>query len=200
MGQVDDSATELDSEITDSDSDDLDDFETDDGGIDNLVRILDSRLLSALSCNLDLAARLIPKIHHLFNGGKDALGGKFAGSNCRNGTNEQQENESTNYEATSGGSSSAPIDQNLPPSSRLRKHGRDSGDNYGGRKDNNSKKPRGDPDGSPDDDPSPAGSTGGLPDFACHFHKLDPTKYGPWTDRKYKQCTGSSITELRRIK
>ncbi|KAE9366629.1 hypothetical protein N431DRAFT_562011 [Stipitochalara longipes BDJ] len=36
--------------------------------------------------------------------------------------------------------------------------------------------------------------------FACHFHKLDPRKYGPWTDIKYDKCSSSHITQLRHIK
>ncbi|PMD31495.1 hypothetical protein L207DRAFT_189298 [Hyaloscypha variabilis F] len=39
-----------------------------------------------------------------------------------------------------------------------------------------------------------------MPYFACHFYKLDPVKYGIWTDIKYEKCPGSRITELRRIK
>lgn len=36
--------------------------------------------------------------------------------------------------------------------------------------------------------------------FACPFYKLDPGKYGPWTDIKFKSCPGFHFTELRYIK
>jgi hypothetical protein len=60
--------------------------------------------------------------------------------------------------------------------------------------------PNGDPGGDPGDDPSLTEVPGGPPDFACHFHKLDPIKYGPWTDSKYGKCHASTIKALRRIK
>jgi len=56
------------------------------------------------------------------------------------------------------------------------------------------------PGGEPGDDPSLVEPPNTLPNFACHFFKLDPRKYGPWTGSKYEKCPGSRITELRRIK
>ncbi|PMD33108.1 hypothetical protein L207DRAFT_175446 [Hyaloscypha variabilis F] len=59
--------------------------------------------------------------------------------------------------------------------------------------------PGDDPRDEPGDEPTPAESRD-KPNFACHFYKLNPGKYGIWTDDKYKECPGSRITELRRIK
>jgi len=56
-----------------------------------------------------------------------------------------------------------------------------------------------DPGDETGDEPAPAESLD-IPNFACPFYKLDPGKYGIWTDDKYKECPGSRITELRRIK
>ncbi len=36
--------------------------------------------------------------------------------------------------------------------------------------------------------------------FACHFYKLDPRKYGPWTDLKFASCPSLHVTKLRYIK
>ena len=36
--------------------------------------------------------------------------------------------------------------------------------------------------------------------FACPYNKFNPRKYGPWTDKKFKDCPGSSIPELCKIK
>ncbi len=37
--------------------------------------------------------------------------------------------------------------------------------------------------------------------FACHFHKYDPGKYGPWAGKKFKQCLGlTAEKEFRHIK
>jgi hypothetical protein len=45
-------------------------------------------------------------------------------------------------------------------------------------------------------------SSTALKVFACPYHKWDPRKYGPWTDKKFKHCPSSCITgtELRGIK
>lgn len=62
-------------------------------------------------------------------------------------------------------------------------------------------------DRSPDEPEKPGGSSNakrprqtlhkGTVTFACHFHKHDPEKYGPWTDRKYRGCVAPSVPERR---
>jgi hypothetical protein len=36
--------------------------------------------------------------------------------------------------------------------------------------------------------------------FACHFHKRNPAKYGPWTHQKYLPCIAPCVFALHRIK
>ncbi len=74
------------------------------------------------------------------------------------------------------------------------------------RRGKNGKGPQRNPDRNPDDpgedpgdEPASAGSIN-VPNFACHFYKLDPVKYGIWTDIKYENCPGSRIKELRHIR
>lgn len=78
-----DSATKFDSENTESN-----DSEPDDGGINEVVQRLNCGLLSVLSGDLDLAARLIPKIHDLLNGEDEAGFLSFSRSSQQNFVND----------------------------------------------------------------------------------------------------------------
>jgi len=98
------------------------------------------------------------------------------------------------------GSYSTPIESNLPFTQRSRKHSLNYGDRNQGGKGQDFKKLREDATGSRDGVSSTGGSQRYPPNFACHFYKLNWKKYSPWADQKYEKCTGSRITELRRIK
>jgi hypothetical protein len=194
------SVTDIDSETTESDEDgqgsSVPNSET--GRTGEVLRALESHLISALRRDLPLAARLIPKIHDLVHNA-DAIGSfMLSGFNGHGNTSEQQNTGSSASQQGSESHSSSLISQNGFP--RSSKHSRESGGSEDGEEDSNSKKPKRDPDPSPDDDPSPQGNSIRSPNFACHFHKHNHTKYGAWTEPKYKHCPGLSLTELRRIK
>jgi hypothetical protein len=95
----------------------------------------------------------------------------------------------------------APVDRTLPSTSLSQKHGCNSGESDGEEEDSKSKKPRRDAADDLDCDSS-MGSALDTPNFACHFHKRNWKKYGPWTSRRYGKCIDSriSVTTLRRIK
>lgn len=237
------SATEADSDTTESDLGAPNGSGPDDGGMRAVIRHLDFRLLSVLIGDLDLAAHLIPKVRGLLNGEAAASILNSSESSQDNSRSDEDDEGSNGKQRASGSSSSAPTNGNLPSNSSKRKHGRgsansdereegkrsktsrrgserNSGDNpdqspdpdsHGSPKDDATKDPSKDPDKSPDnpgwdpggdpgDDPSLTLPLDPLPNFACPFYKLDPRKYGPWTDTKFEKCPGSRITELRRIK
>ncbi|KIN03488.1 hypothetical protein OIDMADRAFT_26180 [Oidiodendron maius Zn] len=239
------SATDA-SDDTESDQDGSNWSGPDDGGISEVVRMLDCRLLSLLTGNLDLASLLIPKIHYLLNTEDDLEIVRILSSFDQTGI-DYLENKGPAVTQRTFGVPSRAVNQNSNSNSSLQKHGRDSGGSNGAGEGSNSKRPRrqidetpsadpsgnsdgdpvdnrgsesgeipsndvvrdptgdkrrdpNDPDRDPGDDPSCVEISDTPPDFACHFHKLNPLKYGPWTDRKYEKCPGSRITELRRIK
>jgi hypothetical protein len=236
------SATDIDSQNTESD-----DSASDAGRINEVIHMLDIHLVSVLSGNLDLAARMIPKIHYLLDG-EDAGNPAFLGSRNQDFFSHHGGERSKGKQGTSGGTSSALANRNAHSSSSSQKHGRGSEDSNGrGEGDDPNKKPRResnrnsgnggntvpggnpagapnsnpvenpseDPDGvigdntdivpsgrDPDDpgaDPAPVDLPDEPPDFACHFHKRDYIKYGPW-NKKYAMCVSSRMTQLRRIK
>ena len=239
-----DSTTDFDSQNTESDSSGSSEEPT-----NEVVKNLDCRLLSVLNGNLDLAARLMPKIHNLLNE-EDRL--PSIGNSVfqhENRLSNVKSKGSNGKQMVSGDSSSAPTSKNGPSEGSPQKHGRGSEECDGQEEGNSSnckrhrqgseggsedthggdsegdpvenpgadtvgtpgddtfshpygapdKNPE-DPGGDPGDDPSLAESLDNVPNFACHFYKLDPIKYGPWTDNKYEKCPGSRITALRRIK
>jgi hypothetical protein len=212
-----------------------------------VIHMLDIHLVSVLSGNLDLAARLIPKIHDLLDG-EDAGNPDFLGSRNQDFFSHHGGERSKGKQGASGGTSSALANRNAPSSSSPQKHGRGSEDSNGrGEGNDPNKKPRREsdrnsgnsgntvPDGNPARTPnsnpveSPSDDPGGIigdntdivpygrdpdnpgedpapmdppdepPDFACHFHKRDHIKYGPW-NKKYAMCVSSRMTQLRRIK
>lgn len=165
----------------------------------DVTRILESHLFSVLHSNLDLAARLIPKILDRVHTGYEA---DFRTATKPNGEEKGSEegNSGPETQQPSEGSSSITVSRDPYFTSRSQKHDRDSGESDDEEKDSSSKKPRRDGGGDPDDDPGSMGTPRDTPNFACHFHKLNPRKYGPWTDQRYEKCTASRIKQLRRIK
>jgi hypothetical protein len=157
----------------------------------NLIRNLESHLLYILRDNLDLATRLIPEFHRriyiqFFRNGEDY---RSAASH------EHTSYTSPQGQPTTSSNSSTNASPNVEPLKRGRGSEKDEEDNGEG-----SKRPRREPGKVPEDFP---GSISGLqPTFACHFHKLNPSKYGgsPWADRRFRYCPVPRPTELRRMK
>lgn len=233
-----DSSTNFDNESTGPDS-----SSSDDGDVNEVVHLIEYHLLSIFSVDLDLAARLIPKIHAQLNGDNKLSSVPSVVAHHQKNLNYVNNGRSSGEQRTYGQSSTATTNKQVP-----QKHGRDcadpdeqgDGDNCkrhrGGSDEDNADTPKGntdgdssetpgadpggsssndstpnspddgsskspdDPNGDPGDDPNSAGSSESLPNFACHFYKLDFVKYGPWTDKKYEKCPTSRITDLRRIK
>jgi len=115
------SATDIDSQNTESD-----DSASDARGINEVIHMLDIHLVSVLSGNLDLAARLIPKIHDLLDG-EVAGNPAFLGSRNQDFFSHHGGEQSKGKQGTSGGTSSALTNRNAPSSSSPQKHGRGSG-------------------------------------------------------------------------
>jgi hypothetical protein len=107
-----DTATEIESENTESDS-----SGSDDEGTNDVIKLLDSRLLLVLNGHLDLAARLLPEIHDLLDD-DDELG-EFIHANLEHqkGIIHSKGQGLAGHQAASGGSSSSPraITQVLAP-------------------------------------------------------------------------------------
>lgn len=169
-----DSATEVDNESTESDLDGSDGSGSEDVGTRAVIQLLDIRLLSIVSGDLDLAARLLPKIHHLLNGDDTTGVLSLTNSLRKNTINDQDDEGSKGKQRESESSASAPGNRNSGSGSSPRKHGRGSGDSSGrGQGSNSNKRPRrggggssgNTPDGGPSGDPDegPANDPGGSP-------------------------------------
>jgi hypothetical protein len=191
------SATDVDSENTESDQEESDGPESDGEGMGSVTQVLESHLFSVLGSNL--AALLIPKIYDYVNKEDSTEFRKFSKTNGDEGSSGKDNSGSTETQQPSEDFSATSSHQDQSSNSRSQKRGRDSGESEGEEEYSNSKKPRRDP-GDPDDGPSPESGPLDRLNFACHFHKLDPMKYRAGGSQKYGKCTGSRITELRRIK
>ena len=151
----------------------------------SLTSLLDSRLLVALGHDLELAARLIPRIH-------DLIQYSFVSESATVRVVPAQGVGST------GQTSAAAISDNSRTASRTargtnlkhRKNEHDSEEEEEEtRRNKRSKRPR-------KWDPNSSRPRG----FACPFHRKDPEKYGLTNGLKYRTCIGPGPIELRRIK
>jgi hypothetical protein len=194
-----DSATDVDTESTDSGEDGSVSSDSDNDDMSDTTRILESHLFSLLHFNLNVAARLVPRIHYLVNNEYEAGFGRVTKLNDEEKGNGAGKS-GPDTQRPSQDSSSRMVGRDASFNKRPQKHDRDSGESDGEEKNDNFKKPRRDGGGDPDDDPSAGESSREPQNFACHFHKLNPIKYGPWADKRYEKCTGSRIPEIRRIK
>jgi len=158
-------------------------------GYVNPMQILESHLMYLLKDHLNLAAHLIPEIHWRvhFEPPEDVEGYNSAQSH-EQGTNKSTQEPSA---TPSNGSTTA------NPSSRPLKRARSLEGNEEDNRDG-AKRPR--PNPGPVSRYFASGRSGRQPTFACHFHKFDPRKYGPLTDRGFRTCAGPGPLELRRIK
>jgi hypothetical protein len=170
-----DTAIEIESENTESEG-----SGSDDGGINDVIRLLDSRLLSVLNDHLDLAARLLPEIHDLLDD-EDEFG-TFMHANLghqkgiihstnqgladHRGSFETSPFADLRYEGSlshpkiqalagnqqaSGGSPSDPGNDNTSSGSSLQKRAHDSGGSKGNGEGSGSKRARREPDRDTDD-------------------------------------------------
>ena len=180
---------------------DDDDSQSDEGNLNaeptlglrnaNTIRILESDLLYVLREHLNIAAHLIPQIHRALNIElpRDTEG-YYSTPFYEHTTNPSAQGPSPI--SSNGGLNPIP---NAEPRKHERSSDEDDEDNGDG-----SKRPR-------QDSGEILGNFSGRisrrrPTFACHFHKLNPDKYGgrAWTDRKFRTCIGPGPTELRRLK
>lgn len=144
--ELSDNATDLDSWAAESDNSGSDDEE-----INDVIQMLDIRLVSVLGGDLDIAARLIPKIHDLLDSDLDAGIPNFSEPFDQDYTSHQGGGGSKGKQKASGGSPSAPSNQNASSGSSPQKHGRaseDSNERRDGR--NSNKRPRREPDRNSD--------------------------------------------------
>ncbi len=177
--------TDLGSDITSStgEENNHDDFMESES--ESLTALLDSRLFAVLGHDLELAARLIPRIHALIHcsfASEDTAVTVVPSQDP--GETAQTSPRSVNGSALTASSSVKRTDL------QRRKHKRYSDEEDDSRRNDGSKRSR------KGFEPDPSRSLR----FACLFYKKDPEKYVPGTDIKYRTCIGPGPFELRRIK
>jgi hypothetical protein len=178
-----DSETELETDDTESVEDMTDDEDTIEDS-EYAIHILDSRLLSILGYDVELASRLIPQIHAQLQLGFGTETRVYTATPSH-GSGEVPKTQGDISVSTStpdNGSSHNGSPQNKR--GRERDESKDRGDRSG------SKRPR----RSRDRSAVP------RPRFGCHFHKRNPARYRPLTDSKFNICLGRGNPELRRMK
>ena len=178
-----DSETEFETDDTESVEDITDDEDTMKAS-DYAVDIFDSRLFSILGHDLELASRLIQQIHAQLQLGFGTETGVYTASPSHDskGVPETYGDFSASGFTPGNGSSHNGSPQNKR--GRERDESKDRGDKSGSKRQRRFQ------------DPS------AVPRrlYACHFHKKDPTRYCPLTDRKFNMCLGRGNIELRRMK
>jgi hypothetical protein len=142
-------------------------------------------LFGVLGHDMELAARLIPRIHAQIqcNFTSEDIAVRVAPSQ-RPGETGQASPTSVSCNAAT---TPSPVKRTDP---QLRKHKRNSDEEDEARKNGGSKRPR---KKFGPNSPRPPG-------FACPFFKKDPEKYVAGIDIKYRTCAGPGSHELRRIK
>ncbi len=121
-----------------------------DGEEINVFQLLDIRLVSVLSSNLDLAARLIPKIHDLLDSEIHAEIPDFTDSPIQNYTSHHGGRANKGKQRASGSSSSGRSNRTGSSGSSQGKRERDSGGSNGsGEESNQSKRARREPGRTP---------------------------------------------------
>jgi hypothetical protein len=147
--------------------------------------LLDSRLFMVLGHDLELAARLIPRIHALIQY-------SFASEDSAvRVVPSQGPGETTQTSPSSVGGNAVTASSSVKRTDlQHRKHKRISDEEDEARRNGGPKRPR---KKFGPNSPRPPG-------FACPFFKKDPEKYAAGIDRKYRTCSGPRSHELRRIK
>lgn len=179
-----DSQTELESVSDDFEEDSSDEEDMMDDTC-SALKVLESRLLSVLCHDLGLAARLIPQIHHLVQLGHDLEASSGSTEVPADGSDGASES------TTAQGGLNTPLSTpaTIEGTTRRRKRGQES-DQDEDQDDGSPKRQRS----------KPPHDLVRQSDFACHFHKMNPRKYNPLTNRKYLHCICPSPSELRRTK
>ncbi|KAH7327009.1 hypothetical protein BKA65DRAFT_539698 [Rhexocercosporidium sp. MPI-PUGE-AT-0058] len=187
---ADESDTDLDIDNMDQSdgSSDSDDSDSGESSLERTFRILSQHLTSFLRHDLDLAARLIPRMRsHLFDSSRENH--RYHGASGSSSTSAVSNGES----GSASGSSSRMTQQSgaRGKGENALKHNRENDDpnddpNEGGRSDKAKRLRR-----------VPFGQT---PLFACHFRKKDPERFGDPQSRWYKYCSDPCSSDLRRIK
>lgn len=150
------------------------------------ILVLESCLLSVFSGDFALAALIIPQVHaaaylELDSGHTAYTAAVTHGPNGGTGSGGATTSCMRTSTAANGNTSANTVPQ---------KHGRN-------------------PDDSEEYDKPPGNrktkrikaTSGNRPrTFACHFHKKDPEKYGPWIHQKYLPCIAPCVPALHRIK
>jgi hypothetical protein len=157
-----------------------------DAWAENDTTTVESRLLCVLSHDLDLAARIIPRVHTLAHGSIN--------STLTNAAPQDQDGTDRNQNYANSSSTATPSNQPTPQRSRsqkrsLHQNGRDERDESSERGGSHRPKRR-----------KPSPSRMNMPTFACHFYKLDPDRYSGCL--KYRTCACPSVPHdrLSRIK
>lgn len=154
---------------------------------DHVVKVLESRFLTAFKDHLDLAAIVIPRIYHSSarpSDGDDQFTSTPTGSNGKG-----KSSDSRSSQKQSSSSSGPPGQGNQKSGSHQRKRVRDS-DDHGDQPRKQGFKPM-----KPTLDHA-------SESFACHFHKFDPLEFNASNreTKRYRNCMDPVIPELRRIK
>jgi hypothetical protein len=149
---------------------------------------LEASLLSSLSGDLNLAARLIPRIYGLLQ----LRNSQTALAPTSPGPSDAEQNSDASEPSNTSSSSVTPPNGESLQKSEGRKRGRDANEDEARDERTNKRPERTDPRSAEKIDEGPP------PTFACHFRKKDPIKYNPLTDRKYHIVQGSPITGYER--
>ena len=181
---VNDSETDIDDDEMDQSDESSDGEETGPGEprLETTFRTFSQHLTSFLALELDLAARLIPRMQsHLFNnpGEQYRNHGSSGGPSSSTPSNGQS--------GSTGGSSSQITHTGGEKSKGVLKHNRESDDRDDGGRPKRTKRSR-------------VISNEQTPLFACHFRKRDPGRYGNPQSKWYKYCSDPCSSNLRRIK
>ncbi|KAH8656116.1 hypothetical protein BGZ60DRAFT_417808 [Tricladium varicosporioides] len=171
--------------------------------------ILEGHLLSILHNHLDLAACLIPEIHRRMNLHQDLTSGSSTASHERIPGGSVQRLAGSTFATSRTGTSSGLGQGSSDTTSfslsifntsamRLQKRRRGFNESEQQSDEEGSKRPKPDPPSTNDFDGLQRRKRKST--YACHFHKFNPGKYGPWTNVKYRTCIGPGPIELRRIK
>lgn len=178
-----DSETEFESDDTESAEDMTDDEDLAEASA-CAIDILDSRLLSILGHNLQLASRTVPLMHAQLQLGFGAeTGGYTASPSYGSGEAPETQGDFGASTSTRGSGSS----HNASPRNkrgRERDESKDRGDNSGLKRRRRFR------------------DSSAVPRllYACHFNKKDPARYCPVNDSKFNICSGRGKSQLRRMK
>jgi hypothetical protein len=179
--------TESGLEYWDSKSDDY--SETDESGIessDYAANILDSYLFTFLGHNLELAAQLIPVIYRSLPRHWPFALVSPAYTECPPAESPSTTTSGSTPSTSISTPSSIRSSQTSNPQNQQRK--RDASEEGRGNRRRKSRKT------------SVGDASIRQRGFACHFFKMDKSKYCSLSDRKYRTCAGPGETELRRMK